>query len=345
MTGASHLFVTPPLDGPATGGTLYNRNLIAALRSTCLVRHGTLDELDSALAHGPFDYVWIDSLHLASVAPLRARLDRSTQVCVLLHYLPTLLREPAPTSPDALNSDERDALTAANLVLVPSLTLGGLVQSLFANTRVMCVPPGVDDRLAEPAHTPEAGSCVMVCNVTENKGVYPLLSALASSLQDSDRIDMHVIGSLTAEVAYAQRCARLVTEHPQLSSRVHLRGALAHAAVLDALARCALFVSASRMESYGMALAEARAQGVPILARAAGHVAEHVAASAGGELVADESELARSVLALMRRPEELARRTRLARAQRVWRSWRHAASEFARQTRTVRRARTGALQA
>ena len=100
------------------------------------------------------------------------------------------------------------------------------------------------------------------------------------------------------------------------------------AQVFDQLARSALLVSASRMESYGMALAEARAHGTPILARAGGHVAAHVDPAAGGQLVADEAELAHAFVALLRRPTELERRIGLAEAARQTRSWHLTALEF-----------------
>jgi len=95
------------------------------------------------------------------------------------------------------------------------------------------------------------------------------------------------------------------------------------------LAEAELLLSASVMESYGMALAEARVAGVPILARAGGNAASHVDASAGGELVASTPELVRACLELARTPARLRERIASARLHApAARSWSEAAREF-----------------
>jgi glycosyltransferase involved in cell wall biosynthesis len=66
-----------------------------------------------------------------------------------------------------------------------------------------------------------------------------------------------------------------------------------------------IFISASQMESYGMALHEARALGLPVLAVDAGNVREHVASREQGVLYRSAAELAEGCVALMRGPERL----------------------------------------
>jgi glycosyltransferase involved in cell wall biosynthesis len=83
------------------------------------------------------------------------------------------------------------------------------------------------------------------------------------------------------------------------------------------------------METYGMALAEARTLGLPILAHAGGNVGAHVTSGAGGELVASHEELAAAFLSLCRDPHEHHARLRLARAHALpARAWSQAAAEF-----------------
>jgi glycosyltransferase involved in cell wall biosynthesis len=91
-----------------------------------------------------------------------------------------------------------------------------------------------------------------------------------------------------------------------------------------------VLLSASRVESFGMAIAEARASGCAVIARRGGHVAELVTPAAGGELVDDDPALVRALLALARDPVLRARRVALAEAGRLAaRSWAAVASEFA----------------
>ena len=321
------LFVTPALDGPATGGTLYNRQLAEALqRDGVALRHVAEEHARHALSRAAPDMLWIDSLYLAALPELCRAAGPHTRVGLLLHYLPSLLQRPDPQSLHELPASERLALQAADCVLVPSSSLAELVGRLTAHPELICVPPGIDT--TAPRRPRERETCVMVCNVTENKGVLPFLSELAQCMQPSDRFRLVIAGRLDAEPAYARRCVALVADNPALEPHIGFLDGIAQAQVFEWLARSALLISASRMESYGMALAEARAHGTPILARAGGHVAAHVDAQAGGQLVADEAELARALVALMRDPNELDRRIQLADARRAARSWRTAALEF-----------------
>jgi glycosyltransferase involved in cell wall biosynthesis len=90
-----------------------------------------------------------------------------------------------------------------------------------------------------------------------------------------------------------------------------------------------LFVSASIMESFGMALAEARTLGLPIVARAGGNVATLVHGGCGGELVTDPSELAAACLRLCRDAGEHRRRLAMARATALPpRPWSEVGREF-----------------
>lgn len=323
------LFVTPALDGPATGGTLYNQKLAEALQVAGVAfRHVTLPHARHALGRSAPDMLWIDSLYLSEVPELCRAAGPHARVGLLLHYLPSLLQRPDPQSLNDLSAGERLALQAADCVLVPSSTLGALVSRLSSHPQLVCVPPGIDTQAIAARRPRQRETCVMVCNVTENKSVDPFLAQLTRCTRPDDRFRLVIAGRLDVEPAYARRCVARVADDPALERHVGFLDGIAQPQVFEWLARSALMVSASRMESYGMALAEARAHGTPILARAGGHIAAHIDPDAGGQLLADEAELARALVALMRDPVELDRRIQLAESRREARSWRTAALEF-----------------
>lgn len=329
------MFVTPPLHGPATGGTLYDRQLLAALApalardsdaSSTRIGQCSLETLPRELSA---DQVWVDSLYLHAVPELRDRLGSQSRLCLLLHYLPSLLERPRLRRASELSALERAALAHADLIVTPSAWLSGLVGSLAPGKSCACVAPGVsvdvDVTGSEPGRD---GSAIMACNVTPNKGVLPLMLALAARARASDAFALSVAGSLTLDAAYARDCVRACSQHPWLRRHVQFLGALPQPELFARLSRASVFVSASVMESYGMALAEARALGLPILAVAGGNVAQHVTACRGGALVTDAPALAEALLALMRDSAALAARQRLARANACARSWQQAAREF-----------------
>jgi glycosyltransferase involved in cell wall biosynthesis len=196
-----------------------------------------------------------------------------------------------------------------------------------AADRVLCVEPGVT-AIERSAPSDGVLHALVLGSVTRGKGQLELLAELATQLRQDDRLQLDVVGSLDAEPEHAARCSALVANEPALRGRVVLHGVLAHEAALDRLARASVLVSASRMESYGMALSEARAAGVPIIARDAGHAAAHVSPHAGGALCPDTRALARELLALARTPSLLAERDALARSARRSRSWGQAAADL-----------------
>jgi glycosyltransferase involved in cell wall biosynthesis len=323
------LFVTPPLDGPLTGGTLYNRELTQGLaRDGVSFRHCAIQHAAQLLSRTTPDILWIDSLYLAEVPELCRRAGAHTRVGILLHYLPALLQNSEPESLSELSPSEQAALLHVDLVLVPSTTLRDLLLRLAPELQIACVAPGIDSEAVAHRRPRDHSSAMMICNVTENNGVRVFLEQLARQLAPSDRFRLLIAGRLDVEPAYARACVAEVASNSALAPHIGFLDEIAQAQVFEQLAHSALLVSASRMESYGMALAEARAHGTPILARAGGHVAAHVDPAAGGQLVADEAELARAFVALMRRPTEIERRIALAEAARQTRSWHLTALEF-----------------
>lgn len=320
------LFVVPALDGPVTGGTLYNRLLLAALArldEPLAIQHCSLDQLGPATG----DQVWVDSLYMAELPELRSRLGSETQVGLLLHYLPSLLRAPELTTAAQLSSLEQAALQAADSIVTPSEFLRTLVAQLYPGKHCACVMPAVET--TQPGGAPvRDGSALMICNVTENKGVLPFLRELSEEVPQTASFELAIAGNLQLEAAYADDCQTLCSQHPWLREHVRFLGSVPPTELQKRLAHASVLVSASRMESYGMALAEARALGTPILSVPGGNIASHVAAESGGQLAASPRALAEALCTLMANPAELQARLALARAAAVERPWSEAAREF-----------------
>ncbi len=121
------------------------------------------------------------------------------------------------------------------------------------------------------------------------------------------------------------------------SSRVQLPGVLTGTALRDLYATAGLLIAPSRSETYGMAVTEALAHGVPVLAAAAGGLPEALGTVPGGQrpglLVppGDPAALAAAVADWLG-DEPLRRRLRAAAAQRrlTLRGWDQTARDIAR---------------
>jgi glycosyltransferase involved in cell wall biosynthesis len=301
-------FVVPDPDGSMSGGNVYNRGLLNGLRRLGVDVRVT-DRTGTRSGGG---ICFVDSLYLED-------LPRFAPCHLLAHYLPSLVE-----GRDALSEVERTALLAADGFVAPSATMAEALLRLAPEPRpVIVLPPAVEipARVGALAkQEPPGGGTrrpVLVGNLVPGKGILPLLEALG----DRD-IGLVVVGSHDADPGYAAACRRA-------GSRAHLVGALSHDETLATMAESAFLVSASRMESFGLALAEARALGVPIVARRGGNVAAHVDEAAGGVLADSDEDLAAACVRLARDEAELRRRRALARARRPpSRSWMDAAREL-----------------
>ncbi|HTQ07986.1 MAG TPA: glycosyltransferase family 4 protein [Polyangiaceae bacterium] len=324
-------FVVPELGGPSTGGTVYNRELLRALAG----RGAAFDTLDlvraeRALAAGEPGAYWIDTLFLAEFPRLRGLAGGGQRLGLIAHYLPALVRYGAAVTRAELSPDETFALDHADAFVAPSGFMRAALERLGARSgSVTVAEPG---RLAPgvaPFPEPSAAlRAVVVAHLVAGKGVDRLLAAFATHVEPADALTLEIAGSLTQDAAYAEGC-RVFATAPALRERVTLLGELTPDAVNERLRACDVLLSASSMESFGMALAEARTLGVPIVARAGGNVENLVSPASGGELVGDASGVALACLALCRNPAELTRRRERARAGSLpARSWNRTADEF-----------------
>lgn len=333
MTSPRLAFVVPPLSGPPTGGTRFNRRLIGALRERGEDPEVLPPERARATVAEPHARtVWVDSLWMGALPDLVRAAAPSCRVGMLTHYLPTLVSHGEAPPRAALGAEEQAALHHAEGLLVPSAYLAAELEALGVEARrIRVLEPGIELPVAARPVQPSADGplqALVVANVIEGKGLAPLLEGLAARLTPSDALALTVIGSMQPEPDYAERCATLVRTRASLRHRVRLTGPGSHRACIEALLRADLLVSASRMESFGMALAEARAAGRPILARRGGAVAAHVDPRWGGELVADEDAVAAALVALARDRQALRERQRQAWSDRPHRPWAEVASRL-----------------
>ncbi|MES1173598.1 MAG: glycosyltransferase family 4 protein [Myxococcales bacterium] len=324
-------FVVPALDGPISGGTLYNRELCAALAArSCELTVCTLDEPRLASLLAAAKHAFVDTLYLDALPALTQAAGRP--LFSLTHFLPSLVTAGRAVATAELSAPEARALCTAGGFLVTSGFMREALEPLVAkNQAILVVQPGSRARLAPPTERPKAAPlrALLVANLLPGKGILPLLEALASGLRADDRFQLSIVGRPDANPEYAANCARAIATSTALSAHVTLQGALDHDHVLLALAEADVLLSASVMESYGMALGDARATGVPIIARVGGHAAAHVFASAGGQLVNSAEELAAACLELSRNPGALSERSQRARRNALpARPWALAADEL-----------------
>jgi glycosyltransferase involved in cell wall biosynthesis len=337
------VFIVPgPLE-TRTGGYEYDRRIISGLRSrgwSVDVRelHGSfpyptseaLDDAARTLAAIPQrTTVLIDGLALGAM-PVQVVGEASRLRIVALIHLP-LASEIGITSDVAAQHEvsERRAISGASLVVVTgkqtAVTLEGYG---IAPNQVTVVEPGTDR--APLARGSLDGRLRLLCVGTLNpgKGHELLIGALAAT----PHRNWHLIcaGSLERHVPTVPQL-RKTLRALGLENRVSLVGDLDSASLAECYDRADLYVSATLHETYGMAIAEALARGLPVVSTTTGAIPELVGDHAGLLVPpGDQKALSRALSKVLGDPQL---RRRLANGARCVRerlpTWQDAVSKMA----------------
>jgi glycosyltransferase involved in cell wall biosynthesis len=308
------LFVLPAGSDLVSGGNLYNQHLIAALGRRCDVRTLSVAEGLAAMSAGEPGRYFVDTLNLGDLLGCLERRHAHQRRILVVHLLPSMRPDIAPDDPSL--AIERAALPCFDGFLTTSAYTSGLLRDAGLSQAIMTVPP------APPAGDRPARGCppvvrgVMVGNLVAGKGVLPLLEALDARVAAGDRFELELVGRTDMEPGYAEACRRVIAS-PRLAGMVHARGEVPYAEIGGCYGAASLLVSASQMESFGMALQEARAWGLPILACDAGNVRNHFEHGENGYLYGAIPELAAGFLALVRDPARMQRLFARAQAMRL----------------------------
>lgn len=224
------------------------------------------------------------------------------------------------------------ALERAQRIVITGRRTLPILESLGARTdSIVFIPPGTD-RVGEaraPSTKRSGGPVRLLCvaNLTPGKGHDLLLRALARV----GRAEWTLVcaGSLTRDLDYAGRLTTLARELG-LDDRVRLAGELDAADLTDEYAHADLFVLATRSETYGMAVAEAIAHGLPVVSTATGEIPAIVAAAGLLADPGDEEGLATHLRSAIESPDVLERLARAARdAAAALPTWDEAAAKMA----------------
>ena len=161
-----------------------------------------------------------------------------------------------------------------------------LIFSSLTRQSICVAEPGtVRPALREKPDNDGIIEIIAVGAIVPRKGYDVLLRAL-STIRDLP-FRLRIIGS-TAREPETAREIETATIDLSLVGRVILAGELSGAALQAAFARADIFVSASRFEGYGMALAEAMANGLAIITTIAGAAADTVPDGCAIKIAADD---------------------------------------------------------
>jgi glycosyltransferase involved in cell wall biosynthesis len=274
-----------------TGGNRYDAALADALEGLGVVvdrRHaagrwpaGTAADRErlAALLTGP-DPVLVDGL-VACGAPdaVAAAVAAGTPVHVLVHLPLALESGLDPAQGDALDALERASLTAASGVVATSRWAAAHLRRHHGLAAVAVATPGTDP--APPATGSTPPRLLQLASVVPRKDQLGVVAALALVRDLAWTADL--AGAVDTDPAYAGRVSAAIEAHG-LGDRVRLTGPLAGEALAAAWDAADLVLLPSRAETWGMAVTEGLARGVPAVVGRGTGAEEALGRARDGEL-------------------------------------------------------------
>lgn len=216
----------------------------------------------------------VDGLAFGAMPDLAHELSNHFKVIALVHH--PLGYEAGLTDEESarlINSEKR-ALEAADHIVVTSPTTAATLIGDFglSQQNITVAVPGTDKRTISTGSELPAIQLLNVGSLTPRKDQLTLVRALARLSTQSWRLS--VAGSSAFAPQTARDLQREIARHG-LERRIRLVGELAGEHLDTAYRTADIFVSSSIYEGYGMAIMEAVASGLPIVAARGGAV-EHV---------------------------------------------------------------------
>jgi glycosyltransferase involved in cell wall biosynthesis len=311
----------PPAKGRLSGGFRVNAALVQRLLATetgmgIAVAPDQIPAKIQSLSTSFPAFVVLDSLYLTFLDPLQlahalAKLGEKIHLYFLLHFLPSLDLFLSPQKRAALQAREHALLSFAEGVFTPGPNLASHLkaESLYTGPIHLC-PPGIElsdsKALAEDPwrHDPRP-HLITVGPLNRSKGQLEILACLEQILPPF-RGSWRLFGDLQTDPETYHRF-EAQREISPLKSTLHLCPSVPHTLLSRALAGADLLISASRFESYGMAIAEAAAAGIPVLAYQVGEASQWIKNSVNGQLipVGDTTSFQAALESLLTEPEKL----------------------------------------
>ena len=342
------VFVVPGrLDTP-TGGYIYDRRIVAAMRDACVpvvVRElddsfpfptpAALKDASDVLAAIPDgSTVVIDGLAGGAMPDQLEREATRLRFVALVHHplaKETGLRADAVA---ALAASERNSLKHVRHVIVTSGATAGVLTQEYAVVaeRVTVIEPGTDEAARADCAGGDVPTLLCVATLTPRKGHLTLIRALAL-LKDLDW-RLSCVGSFDRDPETTRRVRDEVTVSG-LAARVSFVGELNDGELSPYYSAADLFVLPTEYEGYGMAVAEAIAHGLPVISTPTGGIPALLRVDLGhpaGILVepGDVQALAAALRRLVASPDERKRFMYGAWGSRMHlRSWKAAAEAMA----------------
>lgn len=292
-----------------SGGNIYNEAIIKALRG----ENWTVDIVDFAFieqhvqsANSDKKILLVDSLFLNELFSLSKTRLNQWYLILIVHHLESLYPPKGYSSKSYFEEQEKALLLPFDAFLTTSNYTKQYLVERGLNQKMIVIPPALNFEPTILNRSTEKLSVIIVSNLVERKGILPFLKELSLLELEkySGQLTIDIYGTDQIELDYAQTCYDFLEANERLKQYVHFRGSVSQMKLQAAYQHANLFISCSFMESYGMALQEAVAYRLPILALEGGNIAYHINSKKNGFLTNNIKELVGQLKQLLENKNE-----------------------------------------
>jgi glycosyltransferase involved in cell wall biosynthesis len=214
------------------------------------------------------------------------------------------------------------------------ITISPYVRQELGEHTCICyhdIPNPIEDRFFQVERRPDTNSILYVGMLSRRKNIVGLLDGVACARQTLPGIKLRLAGSWYGN--YESHVHEVIRKH-ELEGSVSFLGPLSREGLLSELARCSCLVLASFQETAPMAIEEAMASGVPVLASRVGGVEWMIRHESTGFLFdpSNPEQLAHLLNRLLSDPSLGAR---MGEAARIWASQNYRADAVVDRTLAV----------
>jgi glycosyltransferase involved in cell wall biosynthesis len=276
-----------------TGGSIYNERIMSGLKlcgHDVKVHHLNDDfpfPSDKSLEYCRKDLlaiktgepVIIDSLVFGVIPDVLKKLSQANPVIALIHLLLSSNSDFTAYEFMLVKRSEREALKfAAKIIATSSYTEMELLNLGMDKDKIRIIIPGVDIYPQKKSFNETPGHLVCISNYTPGKGHIVLVHALRK-LKDK-AWELHCYGNMDFNPGYVAWLNGVI-QSSGLKDRFFLHPPLERHQLTDVLLLADLFIHPSDFETYGMAVTEALAHGVPVIASSGGGIRQTIPESMG----------------------------------------------------------------
>jgi len=250
-----------------SGGNIYNQRLMENWEQQGL-KVLQVEEMDSCstLQLEQTDVMFLDSLYLsASHRSFWNTLPNKKKV-IIFHHLDCLELDIAEQK--ACFKHYWSYFEQADQILVTSdYSKEWLDSQGISPSKIISIPPRIPwEKPVQIRASSSLLKALIVANLIPRKGILPFLEYLLVEMPMDSPFELQIAGSDRLDSAYAEACQAIVRKNPLLTARVKFLGEILPENMPEIYQQADMLISASYMETFGMALQEAKAMGLPILA-------------------------------------------------------------------------------